>query len=94
VLKYDKILLALIVKLKQWKEHFMKKIFKKCMAFILITAMALGVLIYVPNTIEKAQADENNATAKTIAGLGTSVIADPAAPTGSWNGSYVYFWNI
>ncbi len=69
----------------------MKKIFKKCMAFFLITAMALGVLIYVPNTIEKARADENNATAKTIAGLGTSAIADPAVPTGFWNGSYVYF---
>ena len=39
---------------------------------------------------------ETTSTKKTIAGLGTSVIADPTAPTSdeaAWTGSYVYYGN-
>ena len=45
---------------------------------------------------EAASAAETVSSAKTIAGFGSSVIADPIATTNAndaWRGSYVYFGN-
>ena len=60
----------------------MKKILKKGVAFFLAAALALGGYVCITDTKTKVQAQENNATGKTIAGLGTEAIADPVAPTG------------
>ena len=72
---------------------------KKGLAILLTAAMVVGLM---PGTgtlqaqAEESQAQETSTTTKTIAGLGTSVIADPTAPandTDAWKGSYVYYGN-
>ena len=72
-----------------------RKILKRGIAYLLTVAMMVGLISYAPYPITTVQAEETaTATGKTIAGLGTGVIADPTAPTKTtdeWKGSYVYF---
>ena len=72
-----------------------RKILKKGIAYLLTIAMVAGLVTYAPYPMSTVQAEETTtATGKTIAGLGTGVIADPTAPTSTsdaWQGSYVYF---
>ena len=71
---------------------------KKGIAWLMTAVMMFSI---TPVMAEQAQAEESQAqetstTTKTIAGLGTSVIADPTAPannTDAWKGSYVYYGN-
>ena len=76
----------------------MKKriILKRGIAYLLTVAMVVGLVTYAPYSISTVQAEETttSTTGKTIAGLGTGVIADPTVPTSTgaaWQGSYVYF---
>ncbi len=71
-----------------------KNLLKRGLAFLLTTVMATGLVSYVPNGMIIAKAADGDTTAKTIAGLGTSIIADPIEPASTsseWTGSYVYF---
>ena len=73
---------------------------KKGLAILLTATMVVGLM---PGTgtlqaqAEALQVAETTSTTKTIAGLGTSVIADPTDPgddtTKAWAGSYVYYGN-
>ncbi len=71
-----------------------KKILTRGLAFLLTTIIAIGIISYVPNDTANVHTVYGSTTAKTIAGLGTDIIADPIAPTSTsdaWKGSYVYF---
>ena len=72
--------------------HTLRRL-KKGLAILLTAAMVVGLM---PGTgTLQAQAEELG-VAKTIAGLGTSVIVDPTAPANwneAWKGSYVYYGN-
>ena len=72
----------------------MRKQIKKELALLLIVAMMMGL---VPVMAEPVPVQAETGTAKTIAGLGVSMIADPVNPgisvTQAWTGSYVYFGN-
>ncbi len=71
---------------------------KRLLSILLCTALVMSGII-VPT--KQAQAEETQvvdtiSSAKTIAGLGTGVIADPIAPvseTDAWKGNYVYYGN-
>lgn len=76
-----------------------KDVMKKGKAWLLTATLLVG-LLHIAGTPTTVQAETGETTetttAKTIAGLGTSVIADPVAPsadTDEWKGSYVYFGN-
>ena len=70
---------------------------KKGLAILLTAAMAVGLM---PGTgtlqaqAQESQVVKTTSTTKTIAGLGTGVIADPTDPGNdtekAWAGSYVY----
>ena len=62
-------------------------LFKRSLAFLLMSVMTVGLVSYMPNDVSKVQAEET----KTIAGLGTSAIANPTSSEDKWSGSYVYF---
>ena len=67
-----------------------KKNMKKGMAAVLSMSMVLGLFPIMPGSTTIAKA----AAAKSIAGLGTGIIADPTAPASTddeWKGSYVYY---
>lgn len=67
---------------------------KRGLASLLAVVLIVGLLPIMPGNRITTQAAESDATAKTIAGLGTGIIADPVAPTSIsdvWTGSYVYF---
>ena len=67
---------------------------KRGMASLLAVVLAVGLLPIMPSNVTTVHAAESNATTKTIAGIGTGIIADPTAPTSeydAWTGSYVYF---
>ena len=71
---------------------------KKGMAWLLTAVMVFSITPVMAEKVyaEESQAQETSTTTKTIAGLGTSVIADPTAPasdTDAWKGSYVYYGN-
>lgn len=76
-----------------------KDVMKKGTAWLLVAALLVGLLPIAgtPNTVQAETGETTETTtAKTIAGLGTGVIADPTAPsvyTDAWKGSYVYFGN-
>lgn len=73
---------------------------KKGLAILLTAAMAVGLM---PGTgtlqaqAQESQVVKTTSTTKTIAGLGTGVIADPTDPGNdtekAWAGSYVYYGN-
>lgn len=68
-----------------------RKILKRGLASLLAAVLAVGLLPMMPGNMATAKAADGD---KTIAGLGTSVIANPTAPTATtdaWQGSYVYF---
>ena len=68
-----------------------QKFSKQFLSIVLCLALLLS---YVPVTSLTAFAAEDETTSKTIAGLGTGIIADPTVPTSTsdaWQGSYVYF---
>ena len=77
-----------------------RRYLKKGLAILLTATMVVGLM---PGTgtlqaqAEALQVAETTSTTKTIAGLGTSVIADPTDPgddtTKAWAGSYVYYGN-
>lgn len=78
------------------------KFFKKALSVFTAMAMALSLMTGIPfselglGITVSAETTTYDVNAKTIAGLGTSVIADPTAPandTNAWKGSYVYFGN-
>lgn len=69
---------------------------KKRIAYLLTTTMVLGFMVCTPGNMMNVQAADGSSTSttKTIAGLGTDIMADPTEPTSSndvWTGSYVYF---
>ena len=69
------------------------KLLKRGIASLLVAVLAVGLLPVMPGNIAVVKAADGD---KTIAGLGTGMIADPAAPadiTNEWQGSYVYFGN-
>ena len=71
-----------------------KNLLKRGFASLFVVVMAVGLLPIMPSNMTTVQAADGDATTKTIEGLGTSVIADPTAPTSTssaWTGSYVYF---
>ncbi|MGN0153543.1 MAG: DUF6273 domain-containing protein, partial [Lachnospiraceae bacterium] len=66
---------------------------KKGLAILLTAAMVVGLM---PGTGTLQAQAETTSTTKTIAELGTSVIADPTKPASAsdaWTGSYVYYGN-
>ena len=73
---------------------------KKGIAWLMTAVMMFSITPVMTEPMQ-AQAEElgvakTTSTTKTIAGLGTSVIADPTAPTSNeaaWAGSYVYYGN-
>lgn len=78
------------------------KFFKKALSVFTAMAMALSLMTGIPfselglGITVSAETTTYDVNAKTIAGLGTSVIVDPTAPandTDAWNGSYVYYGN-
>ena len=72
----------------------LKKKLKKGIASLLAVVLMVGLLPIMPGNMITSSAAEDTTTAKTIAGLGTSAIADPTVPTSTsdaWIGSYVYF---
>ena len=85
------------------KEELMKnKFFKKALSVFTAMAMALSLMTGIPfselglGITVSAETTTYDVNAKTIAGLGTSVIVDPTAPandTDAWKGSYVYYGN-
>lgn len=67
------------------------KLLKRGLASLLAAVLAVGLLPMMPGNMATVKAADGD---KTIAGLGTGVIADPTAPTettNAWQGSYVYF---
>ena len=71
-----------------------KALLKRSMAFLLTAVMAGSFLSAIPSGLTNVQASDEITTTKTIAGLGTGVIANPTVPTSvddPWAGSYVYF---
>ncbi|MCI7758627.1 MAG: hypothetical protein MSH49_01225, partial [[Eubacterium] saphenum] len=78
------------------------KFFKKALSVFTAMAMALSLMTGIPfselglGITVSAETTTYDVNAKTIAGLGTSVIVDPTAPandTDAWKGSYVYYGN-
>ncbi len=72
----------------------LKNKMKKGTALLLAITLVLGLLPTMQYGMIEAQATEDTATGKTIAGLGTDVMKVPTAPAGEndvWQGSYVYF---
>ena len=68
-----------------------RKLLKRGLASLLAAVLAVGMLPMMPGNTATVQAAGGD---KTIAGLGTGIIANPTAPTAStdmWKGSYVYF---
>ena len=68
-----------------------RKLLKRGLASLLAAVLAVGLLPVMPGNTATVQAAGGD---KTIAGLGTGIIANPTAPTAStdtWKGSYVYF---
>lgn len=68
--------------------------FKKGLALFIALLMVLGTIQVMPRSGMVVKAEESTGTEKTIAGLGTGIIANPTAPTSTsdvWTGSYVYF---
>jgi hypothetical protein len=68
-----------------------RKLLKRGLASLLAAVLAVGLLPMMSGNMATVKAAEGD---KTIAGLGTGVIANPTAPTTStyaWQGSYVYF---
>lgn len=68
---------------------------KKGIAWLMTAVMVFSITPVMAEPIQ-AQAEETPTTTKNIAGLGTSVIVDPTAPTShtdAWKGSYVYYGN-
>ena len=68
-----------------------RKLLKRGLASLLAAVLAVGLLPMMPDNTATVQAAGGD---KTIAGLGTGIIANPTAPTAStdtWKGSYVYF---
>ncbi len=68
---------------------------KKGIAWLMTAVMVFSITPVMAEPIQ-AQAEETPSTTKTIAGLGTSVMKDPTAPTSdsdAWKGSYVYYGN-
>ena len=76
-----------------------KKQGKRMLSLLLCTALAMSGLMVPTKQVRavETQAEENTGNTKTIAGLGTSVIANPTDPgddtTKAWAGSYVYYGN-
>ncbi len=71
-----------------------KNLLKRSMAFLLTAVMAGSLLSAIPSGMTNVQAADGTTTAKTIAGLGTGIIAEPTVPTADtdeWAGSYVYY---
>ena len=71
-----------------------KNLLKRSMAFLLTAVMAGSLLSAVPSGMTNVQAADGTTTGKTIAGLGTGIIAGPTVPTADtdeWAGSYVYY---
>ncbi len=73
---------------------------KKGIAWLMTAVMMFSITPVMAEQVqaqaEESQAQETSTTTKTIAGLGTGVIADPTAPvndTDAWKGSYVYYGN-
>ena len=67
---------------------------KKGAALFMALLMVLGTIQVMPRSGMVVKAEESTGTEKTIAGLGTGIIANPTAPTSTsdvWTGSYVYF---
>ena len=82
------------------KNEKTNKFGRRILSFLLTVALVIGLMpgnmLKVSAEQADALAEENTGNTKTIAGLGTSVIADPTAPASSsdaWNGSYVYYGN-
>ena len=78
------------------------KFFKKALSVFTAMAMALSLMTGIPfselglGITVSAETTTYDVNAKTIAGLGASVIVDPTAPandTDAWKGSYVYYGN-
>lgn len=68
-----------------------RKLLKRGLVSLLVAVLAVGLLPVMPGNTATVQAAGGD---KTIAGLGTGIIANPTAPTAStdtWKGSYVYF---
>ena len=68
-----------------------RKILKRGLASLLAVVLAVGLLPMMPGNMATVKAADGD---KTIAGLGTGMIADPTVPsadTDAWKGSYVYF---
>ena len=68
-----------------------RKLLKRGLASLLAAVLVVGLLPMMPGNIATVQAAGGD---KTIAGIGTGIIANPTAPTAStdtWKGSYVYF---
>jgi len=68
-----------------------RKILKRGLASLLAAVLAVGLLPMMPGNMATVKAADGD---KTIAGLGTGMIADPTVPsadTDAWKGSYVYF---
>ena len=73
-----------------------RKKLKRGIAALLSVILVAGSLAVMPDNKTVVQAAGGESTAKTIAGLGTDIIADPTVPISSsdkWKGSYVYFGN-
>ena len=68
-----------------------EKLLKRGLASLLAVVLAVGLLPMMPGNMATVKAADGD---KTIAGLGTGMIADPTVPsadTDAWKGSYVYF---
>ena len=68
-----------------------EKLLKRGLASLLAAVLAVGLLPMMPGNMATVKAADGD---KTIAGLGTGMIADPTVPsadTDAWKGSYVYF---
>lgn len=68
-----------------------RKLLKRGLVSLLVAVLVVGLLPVMPGNTATVQAAGGD---KTIAGLGTGIIANPTAPTVStdtWKGSYVYF---
>ena len=68
-----------------------EKLLKRGLASLLAVVLVVGMLPMMPGNMATVKAADGD---KTIAGLGTSVIANPTEPTATtdaWQGSYVYF---
>ena len=71
-----------------------QRILKSGIASLLVVVLVFGLFQIMPQNVSTTYAAENDANVKTIAGLGTNVIANPVVPTSVddlWIGSYVYF---